>query len=73
MQKICDLVGVAEYCDGLPVELWRHGPTGRLVIRAYSECGHAYADVDLGDLLGWLESGPAGTRLVWTYPGFVAC
>ena len=58
--KLCDLVGVREYGEGLfPVELWRTGPLGRLIIRAYNECGNNYTDVDLLDILKWLEKGPA--------------
>ena len=67
MPKICDLEGVREYVDHLPVELWRQEPInswphgdglGRLVLRVYTECGNASADVDLLDLVMWLRSGP---------------
>jgi hypothetical protein len=62
MGKICEMKGVREFSDGYPVELWRHERTGRLVIRAYSECGNAIVDVDLWDLIDWCHSGPMERR-----------
>ena len=52
---------IREYEDGLPVEIWRLN--GRLVIRAYNECGCRFTDVDLIDLVNWLSS-DHGKRLV---------
>jgi hypothetical protein len=49
-EKICDLEGVREYVEGATVELWRHPKNGRLVVRAWNECGNNYTDVDLFDL-----------------------
>ena len=46
-----------------PVELRRGDETGRLVIRAYNEAGYSYTEIDLWDLLAWLQSG-AGKELV---------
>ncbi len=52
------MIGVREYNDGLyPVELTRSA-SGRLVIRAYNECGNNCTDVDIWDLLNWLRFGP---------------
>ncbi|GAA3895717.1 hypothetical protein GCM10022276_13470 [Sphingomonas limnosediminicola] len=48
--------GVREYSEGLPVELRRH--EGRLVLRAFSECGNRYTDVDLLDVIEWCKNGP---------------
>jgi hypothetical protein len=50
--------GVREHGEGFPVELRRDPRSGRLLIRAFNECGNNYTDVDLGDLVGWLQSGP---------------
>ncbi len=51
------MASVREYTEGLyPVELWRRD--GRLVIRAYNECGNNCTEVDLWDLQDWLVSGP---------------
>ena len=57
--KLCELAGVREYGGGEPVELWRNDETGRLVIRAYNEGGYNCTDVDLLDLVDWLQAGPA--------------
>lgn len=57
MPKICEMTGVRELNEGLPVELWRDDATGRLVLRAYNECGCNATDVDLGGLLSWLSVG----------------
>ena len=54
--KIAELVGVREYQESDTVELWRHS-NGRAVIRAYNECGNNYTEVDLWDLIKWLQSG----------------
>lgn len=58
MIKICDMVGVRGGEDGFPVELWRDGQTGRLLLTAYCEAGHNCVEIDLWDVLKWLESGP---------------
>jgi hypothetical protein len=61
--KICDMVGVEElnerYCAP---ELWRTA-FGKLVVRAYNECGNNYTDVDLWSLLAWLKTGPIRLEL----------
>lgn len=54
--KIADLVGVREYSEGDPVELWIN-TEGRVVVRAFNECLCNRTDVDLFDLLDWLRSG----------------
>lgn len=46
--------------DELPVELWRCDRSGRLVVRAYNEAGCSYTEVDLWDLVGWLQAGHQG-------------
>ena len=43
-----------------PVRLVRRPYNGRLVIRAMNEGGNSYTDVDLLDLMEWLQWGPAG-------------
>jgi hypothetical protein len=53
---LCKMVGVREYGDRAPVELVRWH--GRLVIRAWNECGNNYTSVDLLDLMKWLSIGP---------------
>jgi hypothetical protein len=50
------MAGVAERCEGLPVELWR-SDNGRLMVRAYNECGNNHTDVDLWNLIDWLQRG----------------
>jgi hypothetical protein len=50
--------GVREHSEGLAVELLPYGAEGRLVIRAWNECGNNYTNVDLGDLIEWLRAGP---------------
>jgi len=56
MFKICEMVGVREYGESKPVELWRDDETGRLVIRASNECGNNSTSVDLFELLDWVAS-----------------
>jgi hypothetical protein len=62
MSKICNMAGVREYTDGDAIEHTRHDGTGRLVIRAFNECGNNYTQVDLLDLIEWLKSGPHGVE-----------
>ena len=57
-EMIATLEGVREYAEGFPVELWRDGKNGRLVIRAWNEAQCNCTDVDLWDLMDWLSSGP---------------
>jgi hypothetical protein len=57
-QKLCDMQGVREYQEGDTVQLWRVGESGRLVVRAYNECGNRVVDIDLWDILDWLQAGP---------------
>lgn len=56
--KICEIPDVREYVEGAPVEL-RISPHGRQVLRAYNECGNNYTEVDLEDLLKWIQKGGA--------------
>ena len=68
MTKIT-LNGVAEYCEGMSVELSETGGwcesgvpedkwpgRGRLVIRAKNEGGHNSTEVDLLQLIAWLKT-----------------
>jgi hypothetical protein len=55
--KLAVLPDVREYTEGETVELWLNR-YGRVVIRAYNECGNNYTDVDLDGLLDWVRSGP---------------
>src|SRR6476661_5571493 len=66
--KICDMAGVREHAEGLTVELWRIGESGRLVIRAYNECGNNITEVDLWDLMDWLQTGFGKTLLEASSP-----
>jgi hypothetical protein len=50
------LAGVKEHAEGYPVEL-RLASNGRIVIRAYNECGNNHTDVDLHDLVAWFREG----------------
>jgi hypothetical protein len=54
--KIATLPGVREYNEREPVELWFRG--GRVTLRAFNECHNNYTDVDLDDLLTYLQSRP---------------
>ena len=54
--KVATLAGVREYSEGDPVELWVNA-AGRLIVRAYNECGYSFTDVDLLDLLAWAKTG----------------
>lgn len=60
---ICEMEGVREDGEGFPVLLRRDSKSGRLLIRAFNECGNNYTDVDFGDLVDWLQSGPNGRLL----------
>lgn len=55
---ICKMSGVREYGDGSTVRLVRMVETGRLAIQAFNEGGNNSTQVDLWDLLEWLNSGP---------------
>jgi len=52
---------VREYGEGSNVELWRLA-NGRVAIRAYNECGSNYTEIDLIDLVQWLEANDSGLR-----------
>jgi hypothetical protein len=54
--KIATMEDVREYAEGYPVELWRNRE-GRVIIRAFNECGNNVTEVDLYDLLEWLSRG----------------
>ena len=51
------MTGVREYGSGYAVELVRNQATGRLVIRAFNEGRNNVTEVDLFDLLDWLNCG----------------
>ena len=55
--KIAVLNGVREYGEGLPVEIWLDGETGRLVLSAYNQCGDGFVNIDISDLISWLQTG----------------
>jgi hypothetical protein len=57
--KLATLVGVREHSEGSPVELWLNR-SGRVVVRAFNECGNNYTEVDLFDLLSWAEGARVG-------------
>jgi hypothetical protein len=54
------MLGVREYAEGMMVELdisdTDSQQAGRLVIRAKNECGHNCTEVDLLDLLNWIQA-----------------
>jgi hypothetical protein len=68
------MIGVREYCEGMAVELWRDGQSGRLVIKAWNEAGHNSTEVDLCDLIHWLSLGSGegmlGVDVTDRLPGF---
>ena len=59
--KIAALPTVREWNEGMPVELWLN-KGGRTVLRAYNEDGHNSTEIDVFDLLDWLnrENGFSG-------------
>lgn len=61
-RKVADMVGVRAYGNEPGVELWLN-ENGRLVIVAYNEAGHCATQVDLWDILDWVQDGP-GSRMV---------
>ena len=52
LTKIGTLEDVRELTEGAPVELWM-SETGKVVVRAFNECGNNYTEVDLLGLLKW--------------------
>ena len=60
MPKLCEMQGVRSDEADHPVELWRDDHSGRLMVRAYNEAGYSYTEIDLWDLIAWLERGPGG-------------
>lgn len=52
--KISDMQGVREHTERAIVEL--HRSNERLVVRAFNECGNNYTDVDLLDILDWVNN-----------------
>lgn len=69
--KLAVLNGVREHSEHEPVELWLNRG-GRVVVRAYNECGNNHTDVDLRDLLGWAQSGTAEGLFGYVGEGFPA-
>jgi hypothetical protein len=57
--KLATLVGVREHSEGSAVELWLNR-SGRVVVRAFNECGNNYTEVDLFDLLSWAKGPRVG-------------
>ena len=64
MPKICEMKGVRQYGNSDPVELWRDDESGRLVIKAFNEGGYSCTDVDLWDLINWLQTGSRNGALL---------
>jgi hypothetical protein len=62
MPKIAVMEGVREYGEDYPVELWRNDKTGRLVIRAFNEGNNNFTEVDLWDLIEWVQKNEASLR-----------
>lgn len=60
--KIADMIGVRSYGNEPEVELWLN-ERGRLVVVAYNEAGCCGTEVDLWDILDWVQTGP-GNRMV---------
>ena len=61
---LCEVRGVRQYGNDGRMELRRDGESGgRLVLRIYMECETTGVDLDLWDLIDWLETGP-GSELV---------
>lgn len=59
--------GVREHSEGsYPVELYREPDNGRLVVRAWNECGNNYTDVDLFDLIEWPSANPSILGESWS-------
>lgn len=56
MSKICDMNGVRGGEQGFPVELWRDDKTGRLLIVAFNEAGYSGVEIELLDVVSWLNS-----------------
>lgn len=56
MPLIAEMHGVRGSDTGFPVQLFRDDETGRIVVRAINEGGYACTDVDLLDLISWLQS-----------------
>lgn len=56
MSRICEMVGVREHTEKFPGQLWRH-ENGRLVVIARNEAGYNSTEVDLLDLIAWLQNG----------------
>jgi len=63
MPKVCEMTGVRELCEHLPVELWIAFESGRPFVRAYNEERHGWTDIDLKDLMVWVESNLQEARL----------
>jgi len=56
-EVICELVGVREHAEGMPVELVRSVESGgRLCLKALNEAGFNCTLIDLADLRAWLAS-----------------
>ncbi len=59
LTKICVMDGVRTYGNGDgPVELWFNPADGRMVVVAYNEGGACGTEVDLYDIVEWLQRGP---------------
>ena len=70
-RKITDMVGVRSYGNEPQVELWLNEQK-RLVIVAYNEAGYAATEVDLWDILDWLQAGPGAQLVLDTGPSACA-
>ena len=57
---VCELSGVREYSEEMPVAIHKKVENGRLVIVAYNEAGYNFVQIDLEDLKTWLAEHPEG-------------
>lgn len=63
MPKLCELEGVRATAECSPW-LWRDEESGRLVLRVWAEAGMTFTDVDLWDIIHWLQDGPGGKYII---------
>jgi hypothetical protein len=57
--KIATLTDIREENEGEPIELW-FNRRGRVVVRAWNECGNNYTEVDLLRLVDWAKENDPG-------------
>jgi len=52
--KISAIPKVREWIEEMPVELW-FNREGRVVLKAFNECGYNCTEIDVFDLLDWFD------------------